>query len=228
MPVVDLFLFSSLPCCMSANKVYLSEIWIYPIKSLGGIKLEEAQLSPRGLRWDRRWMLLDAEGNFLTQRSTTEMALLTVSLQPDSLFVRHQQKKLPPLEIPLSITDTGEHVEAPVWDDVMLAWYVGTFYDQWFSEALGQPCRLVYMPDESERTTTGKWSGRQQQCSFADGYPVLMIGQESLRDLNARLAEAVPMDRFRPNLVVDGALPFAEDQWHEFKISYPDLTFGLA
>lgn len=210
---------------MPQTQFLISQLWIYPIKSLGGIRLKEAPLSPRGLQWDRRWMLLDAEGNFLTQRQFAEMALLEVSLQPQTLRVEHQQKKLPALEIPLYIPDPGEHnyVQATVWDDTSLAWYVGDAYDQWFSDALEQPCRLVYMPDNSERTTIGKWSGRQQAVSFADGYPVLLIGQASLDDLNSRLAASVPMDRFRPNIVIAGAAPFAEDQWHEFWVG--DLHF---
>lgn len=201
---------------MAKNKLHISELWIYPIKSLGGVSLKEAHLSPRGLQWDRRWMLLDEAGNFLTQRQFAEMALLKVSLEADCIRVRHTKKGGHSLEISLQQQDTGEHVQAPVWDDRMLAWYVGKQYDQWFSEALERPCRLVYMPDESERTTTGKWSGRQQSVSFADAYPVLLIGQSSLDDLNSRLHQPVPMNRFRPNIVVKGAAPYAEDKWHEF------------
>ena len=208
---------------MAQNRLIISELWVYPIKSLGGISLKEAQLSPRGLQWDRRWMLLDGEGNFLTQRQHHHMALLQVSLHPEVLQVMHRQKSLPPLQIPLHIEDTGEHVMAPVWDDQMLAWYVGKLYDEWFTEALDKPCRLLYMPDESERVATGKWSGRQQPVSFADAYPILLIGQGSLDELNSRLEEPVRMNRFRPNLVVEGALPFAEDQWHEFSVG--DLNF---
>lgn len=203
---------------MSSIAPIISELWIYPIKSLGGISLQEAQLSPRGLQWDRRWMLLDTEGNFMTQRQFFDMALLEVSLHPQQLEVRHRHKDLPPLYIPLYQQDTGEHVQAPVWDDVSLAWYVGREWDEWFSQALEKPCRLVYMPEENERTTTGKWSGLQQKVSFADGYPVLLIGQSSLDELNSRLAEPVSMTRFRPNIVVAGAAPFAEDAWHEFQL----------
>ncbi len=201
---------------MAQKKLAISELWVYPIKSLGGISLREAQLSARGLLWDRRWMLLDAEGDFLTQRRFPEMALLQVSLHTHTLEVFHRYKSLPSLIIPLQMQDTGEHVQAPVWDDRTLAWYVGRQYDQWFSEALETPCRLVYMPDESERTTIGKWSGRQQKVSFADAYPILLISQASLDDLNSRLQETIPMDRFRPNIVVRGSAPFAEDKWHEF------------
>lgn len=205
------------------KSIVISELYIYPIKSLGGISLREAQLSSRGLQWDRRWMLLDEEGNFLTQRQFAKMALLQVSLEEGALLVQHRQKDLPALSIPLHMKDTGEHVQAPIWDDTSLAWYVGKEWDQWFSEALSRPCRLVYMPEESERITTGKWSGRQQKVSFADGYPALLIGQASLDDLNSRLRESVPMDRFRPNIVVRGSAPYAEDTWHEIWVG--DLHF---
>lgn len=208
---------------MARIKLAISELWVYPIKSLGGVSLREAQLTARGLQWDRRWMLLDMEGNFLTQRQHPKMALLQVSLHDYRLEVTHRHKNLAPLQIPLQIEDTGEHVQAPIWDDSTLAWYVGHGYDQWFSEALEMPCRLVYMPDESERTATGKWSGRQQKVSFADSYPILLISQSSLDDLNSRLRETIPMDRFRPNIVVRGSAPFAEDKWHEFWVG--DLHF---
>ncbi|EMR00834.1 MOSC domain-containing protein [Cesiribacter andamanensis] len=196
----------------------ISQLWIYPIKSLGGISLSEAQLSPRGLQWDRRWMLLDAQGNFMTQRQIAAMALLQVELGDNALRVRHSQKNMEPLSIPLQQQEGAGEVQAPIWDDTTLAWYVGREYDAWFSEALERPCRLVYMPEESERTATGKWSGQQQKVSFVDEYPLLLIGQASLDDLNARLQAPVPMNRFRPSMVVNGSTPFAEDTWHEIRV----------
>lgn len=196
----------------------LSEIWIYPIKSLGGIRLQKASLTEQGLQWDRRWMLLDENGEFLTQRQFPEMALLDVSLQPDSLQVIHRHKPLPPLEIPLELKMPAEVLDAPIWDDSSKAYVVSQEANRWFSEALGRTCRLVFMPDEGERMVTGKTSGRQQKVSFADGYPILLIGQASLDDLNSRLKEPVPMNRFRPNLVFTGGTPFEEDGWHSFAI----------
>lgn len=196
----------------------LSEIWIYPIKSLGGIRLQEALLTERGLQYDRRWMLLDEQGQFMTQRQIPAMALLEVRLHANHLEVRHRKKSISPLTVPLEVPASAEVVLAPIWEDQSKAVVVSAEADKWFSEALGRRCRLIFMPEEGERTATGKTSGRQQKVSFADGYPMLLIGQASLDDLNSRLAEAIPMNRFRPNLVISGGTPFEEDSWHAFRL----------
>lgn len=196
----------------------ISEIWIYPIKSLGGIRLQQANLTEQGLQYDRRWMLLDEEGRFLTQRQLAPMAMLDVSMPPGYLQVIHRQKALPPLQIPLEIKEPAVLLNAPIWDDYSKAFVVSQEANRWFSEALDRSCRLVFMPEDGMRTVTGKTSGRRQKVSFADGYPALLIGQASLDDLNSRLADPVPMNRFRPNLVFTGGAPFEEDDWHSFTI----------
>lgn len=207
-----------LNCSMETPSLRLSEIRIYPVKSLAGIQLQEAQLTERGLRWDRRWMLLDENGQFMTQRQIAAMALLKVSLQAEHLEVQHAVKDLPVLKIPLQPDPSAEQVQAPIWEDSSKALLVSREADEWFSQALGQSCRLVFMPDDGERITIGKTSGMTQKVSFADEYPLLMIGQSSLDELNRRLKEPVPMDRFRPNLVFSGGVPFEEDGWHAFSI----------
>jgi len=194
----------------------LSEIYIYPIKSLGGVRLAETQLTPRGLACDRRWMLIDEQG-FLTQREIPQMALLEVSLQADYLVV-HSPSEASPLTIPLTLPSDAPTKPVPIWDDTTTAQMVSEEADEWFSKALDHPCSLVYMPDFSERTKVGKISGKVQPVSFADSYPALLIGQASLNDLNTRLTEPVPMNRFRPNLVFTGGEAYEEDQWHEFSI----------
>ena len=201
---------------MNSSTLFISEIWIYPIKSLGGIKLSQARLTERGLEWDRRWMLLNEKGQFMTQRLIPSMALLEVSLKKDHLEVLHRKKNLPPLLLPFKADFPAELVEASIWDDTSEALMISKEADGWFSEALEQSCRLVYMPEEASRTITGKISGRIQKVSFADAYPILLIGQSSLDDLNSRLAEPVPMNRFRPNLVFTGGKPFEEDGWYAF------------
>ena len=201
---------------MAAQNLSISQIWIYPIKSLGGIRLKEAQLSERGLQWDRRWMLLDEKGGFMTQRQIAPMALLEVKLRQHFLEVRHRTKEMPPLLLSLEVENTGELLKAPIWDDFSEAFLVSREANEWFSQALDQPCRLVFMPEEGKRSTTGKTSGRVQKVSFADGYPILLAGQASLDELNSRLKEPLPMNRFRPNLVFEGGSPFEEDAWHAF------------
>ena len=173
-------------------------------------------LTELGLAHDRRWMLVDDQ-SFLTQRKFPQMARLRVTLQGDHLEVR-SPTGLSPLTIPLVPDMRASPRTVPIWDDTTTAWSVSTEADAWFSAALGHACSLVYMPDDSERTTVGKISGRPQPVSFADGYPALLIGQASLDDLNTRLAEPVPMNRFRPNLVVAGGEAYEEDCWHAFRI----------
>ena len=194
----------------------LSDLYIYPIKSLGGICLAEARLEERGLAHDRRWMLIDDRG-FLTQRQLPQMARLSVSLRSDHLEVIGPNC-LSPLTVPLAPPSKSASLTVSVWGDESVAWPVGADADAWFSEALGRDCSLVYMPDESERQAVGKVSGRPQPVSFADGYPALLIGQASLDDLNRRLAAPVPMNRFRPNVVFTGGEPYEEDRWHAFRI----------
>lgn len=194
----------------------LSEIYIYPIKSLGGIAVSEALLTGRGLAYDRRWMLVDGQ-NFLTQRDFPQMAQMTVALKDGSLEVSAPNQHHP-LTIPLSPNAEAPVTTVQVWGDLATGQHVSEEADVWFSDALDHSCALLYMPEGSSRVVVGKVSGRKQPVSFADSYPALLIGQSSLDDLNTRLKEPVPMSRFRPNLVFTGGKAFEEDQWHEFNI----------
>jgi uncharacterized protein YcbX len=195
----------------------LSDIYIYPIKSLGGIRLEKAVIEKRGLQYDRRWMLADEKGNFLTQRKFAQMALLQVEITAEGLLVSHKENKLTPLLVPLEANDEKSSLVS-IWNDVCFAFEVKAEANKWFSEALGMPCKLVHMPDNAMRHVDPEYARPQDLVSFADAYPFLVIGQESLNDLNNRLANPVPMDRFRPNLVFSGGEAFTEDSWTEFKI----------
>lgn len=195
----------------------LSQIHIYPIKSLAGISLASARMEERGLQYDRRWMLTDPEGRFMTQRVFTEMALLDVALTDRFLRISHRQKDMRPLDVPLTIPDT-DPLSVTIWDDTCTALPVSTEADQWFSAALAQPCRLVYMPDTSVRRVDEKYVAEPLNVSFADGYPALLIGQASLDYLNAKLPAPLPMNRFRPNLVFTGGSPHEEDEWSDFRV----------
>ncbi len=195
----------------------LTDIYIYPIKSLGGIRLTEAVVEKRGLQYDRRWMLVDAGGNFLSQRQHAQMALLQVKLKPEGLLVSHKHNLLTPLLIPFEANDE-KSLLVNIWQDVCFAFEVTPEANSWFSQALNLPCKLVYMPDNAIRPVDPEYARPKDIVSFADAYPFLIIGQESLNDLNRRLTEPVPMDRFRPNLVFSGGEPFDEDSWTEFTI----------
>ncbi|GEO08923.1 MOSC domain-containing protein [Segetibacter aerophilus] len=197
--------------------LFLQDIYIYPIKSLGGISLTQAEVLPTGLQYDRRWMLTDEKGNFLSQRAFAEMAMLQVSITSDGLLVSHKKRKLQPLTLPFD-KHTGKEVTVKIWDDVCTALEVGMDANRWFSEALGMTARLVYMPDTTRRLVDNHYASNNEIVSFADAYPLLMIGQSSLDDLNKRLEIPVLMNRFRPNLVFCGAQPYAEDLFKEFRV----------
>ncbi len=188
----------------------LSAIHIYPIKSLGGITLESAVVEARGLQYDRRWMLVDARNQFMTQRKLAKMALLKVSIENESLCVT--APLMPRFTVPY-LPQTNESISVTVWDDTCQALMVSREANNWFSEALQTTCKLVYMPDHTLRPVDPRYAKNEEIVSFADAYPFLLIGEASLADLNSRLALPVPMNRFRPNLVVNTAQPFVEDEW---------------
>lgn len=197
--------------------LYLSDIYIYPIKSLGGIRLETAEVETRGLRYDRRWMLVDEKGMFLTQRQHAQMALLQVSLEQEGLVVQHKKGELQPLYIPFAEA-TKKELQVTVWDDTVPALEASADISAWFTEALGMPARLVYMPPQTRRLVDTAYAADGEVVSFADGYPFLLIGQAALDDLNSRLEQPVLMNKFRPSLVFRGGAPFEEDSWSEFTI----------
>jgi uncharacterized protein len=193
----------------------LSEIWIYPIKSLGGIRLASAKVMPKGLRYDRRWMLIDEAGKFITQRIHSKMAFFKLSLSDGEFTINFTGDKI---HLPVNPLLSKNPVSATVWDDTVVVYEVLGKYSQWFSERLGINCRLVYFPEESQRLVDEKYRVENDQVSLADGYPFLIIGQRSLDDLNNRLENPVPMNRFRPNFVFTGGQPFEEDTWRNFRI----------
>jgi uncharacterized protein len=197
----------------------LSQLYIYPIKSLGGIALSQAVVEERGLQHDRRWMLVDEQGQFMTQRSFAAMALLQVQLTSDGLQVsQKQQPELPPLHVPFEPAG-AERVQVQVWDDSCEALEVSAEANAWFSQVLGRSCRLVFMPRHARRQVDLDYARPGDITSFSDAFPLLMIGEASLADLNSKLSQPVPMNRFRPNLVFSGGQPFEEDSWQEFSIA---------
>ena len=196
---------------------YLQDIYIYPVKSLGGIQLQQAEVQQTGLQYDRRWMLVDQEGTFLSQRTFAQMSALRVNLVNDELLVSHKKEMLEPLAIP-TYTTTGNRVNVKIWDDVCMALEVSAVANEWFSQALGMSAQLVFMPEVVHRFVDKNYATNNEIVSFADAYPLMMIGQSSLDDLNLRLEQPILMNRFRPNLVFKGGTPFCEDEFASFKI----------
>jgi uncharacterized protein len=192
----------------------VDQIYVYPIKSLRGVALEGAALERRGLLHDRRWMLVDEAGEFLTQRRIAKMALFDVGILSHGLRV--EVAGMPPIEVPFEPAGPAQSVR--VWSSRVRAERVSPEADAWFSEAMGSPCRLVKMAPGARRRVPSREARPGDVVSFADANPVLVAGQASLDDLNSRLARPIPMLRFRPNLVVAGAAPYEEDDWPEIEV----------
>lgn len=194
----------------------LSGLFVYPIKSLGGISLHKAEVSPQGLRHDRRFMLVDETGRFLSQRQHPGMALLGVSLDAHGQLQVFSQTTRQVLSLPAEPLPGGPACRVSIWSDELKAQLVEARADAWLSDHLHTPCRLVYMPESTRRRADTRYAPRGQQVSFADGFPFLLISEASLADLNARLPQPVGMERFRPNLVISGGTAFQEDHWRHF------------
>jgi uncharacterized protein len=198
----------------------LSEIIMYPVKSCGGMSVREATLTSAGLSldavYDREWMVVDEHGMCVTQREFPRMALIAPHLKSDTLELR--APGMLRLEIPLGLPDPDHErtLEVTVWDDKVLAYDCDETTAAWISNAVGTPCRLVRFHAGATRFASAKWTGGVQAPTlFTDGFPLLLIGSASLADLNEKLTgagrDAVPMNRFRPNLVIDGIEAFEED-----------------
>ncbi len=194
----------------------------YPIKSIGGISCDERLVERQGLCGDRRYMLVDPKGRFITMRQYPRMALVHPELTAGGYRLRAPD--MGALELPVELTQ-GERIEVTVWNDSPSALVADGSVNQWFSKALGIDCRLVFMTD-SDRRDVGAHGKPGDQVSFADGAPLLLTSDASLADLNQRLDEPVGMIRFRPNMVVNGTLPYAEDGWS--KIAVGECEFEVA
>jgi len=194
----------------------LSEINIYPIKSLAGISLLSSEVEERGLKYDRRWVLVNESNTFFTQRDFPEMALIIVAVVQEGLKLQHKTKIVEPLLIPFEF-DHSKTDKVVIWDDTVKGKFYNTQIDSWFSEIIGIKCHLVKMPESTRRIVDTSYA-KNKIVSFADGYPFLIIGQSSLNDLNSRLEVPLPMNRFRTNFVFTGGQPFEEDNWKKFNV----------
>jgi uncharacterized protein YcbX len=188
----------------------ISKLFIYPIKSLGGFEVSAAILTDRGFQYDRRWMLVDANNQFLTQREYPEMSLLQTAIENNGLVIFHKNNPTDRLILPLQPV-AATTCKVKVWDDECDAQLLSDMADEWLSQKLAMRCRLVYMPDIERRKVDERYAQNNEITSFSDGYPILMIGQASVDDLNSRLTDPLPINRFRPNIVFTGGEPYEED-----------------
>ena len=195
----------------------IQDIFIYPVKSLGGIRRSECRALQRGFEHDRRWMLVDHSGRFITQRVEHSLALLKTEITGNIALISCKDE--PEKKITLNFDHaSNRNIAVKIWNDDVTAVHPSDEADEWFSAFLGKPCKVVFIPETGRRPVDPKYAERNEQVSFADAFPYLLISQASLDDLNRRLPEPVPMNRFRPNLVVSNTDAFAEDNWAEIKI----------
>jgi len=203
--------------------IELTQINIYPVKSCKGMTQTRAELTPYGLKNDRRWMAVDVHGKFLSQRTIPKMALIEPLLMDHGLLLKAPNAE--PVEIPFHATKHPSRTVS-IWDDTCTAQDCGDAAAEWFTDFLEIDSRLVTIGDAFDRSVSGKYSKHHDQVGFADAFPLLLISSASLRDLNARLDLPIPMNRFRPNIVVSGCEPYEEDRWKRIVVG--ELFFEVS
>ena len=201
----------------------VARLFIYPVKSCAGIEVQEALLTETGLEFDRAWMLVDAQGAFLTQRALPRMALIRPRIARDQGALLLQAPGLGELRVPLATDATQPLTPVVVWKDTVPAWDMGDEAAHWLTAFLGQPCRLLRFDPAQRRLSSPDWTGgRAVPNQFSDGFPLLLTSTASLQELNTRLQAAgqpvVGMERFRPNVVIDGVQAHDEDRLELLRI----------
>jgi len=194
----------------------LSRLTYYPIKSAAGTSVDAWDVDDFGLRYDRRWMVAEPNGHFITQRTSPRLALVRPEICDGRLVI--QAPGAEPLTVPLEPEET-EPFRVRVWDDTCESVWLGPEPAAWFSRYLGLSCGLVHMTERQVRPVDPDYAPQAKRVSFADAFPFLLISEASLQDLNGRLPQPLPMNRFRPNLVIEGGAPFVEDSLREFAVN---------
>lgn len=193
---------------MPAIEVSVTGLYVYPVKSMRGIARARATLAPSGFEWDRQWMIVNAGGVFLTQRTHPQLARIVPQVTADALVLN--APGLSALSVPLDAA--GARTAVRIWDDGCVGIDQGSAAREWVSRAVGEAVRLVRVSPDMGRVANPKFAGTTPApIGFPDGYPVLVCNEASLEDLNERLPERIPMERFRPNIVLRGLPAWAED-----------------
>jgi len=199
------------------NTIRISGLFIYPVKSLAGISLQTSNIDNMGLKYDRRWMLVSPDGLFLTQRKIPKMALIKTALDANGTLTL-SMKGMNDHTVP-NTSNECDTMSVRIWKDNLTVQKVSDKTDTWLSDALDFDCHLVYISDDVGRQCDLDYAKKGDHTGFSDGFPLLLISETSLYDLNQRLESPVEMRRFRPNIVVSGCEAFAEDHWKKFTIS---------
>lgn len=202
--------------------IYLSQIYLYPVKSLAGIGVNNWEVEKTGLKYDRKWMLIDNERQFLSQRRLPRMALIKTALVDDRLIL--SASGMDDLLLDLH-PKMDEIIRCTIWHDEIDVITVSEEADQWLGSFLNADCRLVYQPDDSIRTVNRNYAEPTDITALSDGFPFLLLSENSLTDLNKAMQLNLPMIRFRPNLIISGCEAYAEDCWRE--ISIGEIEFRL-
>lgn len=198
----------------------LSGITIYPVKSLAGINVTSWPVTEKGLQHDRKWMVIDNERQFLSQRKLPKMALIKTALTDKNLILSAPDRE----DLFLALEPVnGQIVNSTLWHDQCDARSVSNEADQWLSDFLAQDCRLVYQPDEMIRPVDPNYAKPSDKVAFSDGFPFLIISENSLAALNHEMQLNLPMTRFRPNLVISGCSAYQEDSWREISVGAIDF-----
>lgn len=200
-----------------ANKMNVSELWVYPVKSLAGHSVAEADLAIRGFENDRRWMLVDENGRFISQREHAHLSRWQASVDGPDLVLTQLDTQTQ-IRVPDAKAENGEPLSVQVWGDSFTARLVDTVPDKVLQVAFGFPCRLVYMATDSRRAVDARYAKAGEEVSFADGYPYLITTTGSLRELEVENGQDLSMRRFRPNIVVKQSEAFVEDHWQHITI----------
>lgn len=200
----------------------LSDIYIYPVKSLAGIRVDQWPVDAKGLQYDRKWMLIDNKGQFLSQRKLAKMALIHTQIEADHLVLSTQTSGS--FKLPLN-PNGGTSKQVQVWHDQCQAKTVSVEVDEWLSDFLERQCQLVYQPEESIRQVDQDYANITDQVGFSDGFPFLITSKASLNALNQAMKMEINMRRFRPNLVIANCDSYEEDSWREISIN--DIHFRL-
>lgn len=200
----------------------LSQIFVYPVKSLAGFQVQQWSVAKTGLRYDRQWMLVDHQGLFLSQRRLPKMALIKTRIADNQLWLSAADKA----DIALALEPQGgEDIVVKIWNDQCLAKTVSAEADAWLSDFLQHPCRLVYHPQDRIRKVDPDYASEQDQTAFSDGFPFLIVSEASLQAFNQAANLNLSMPRFRPNLVIGDCEAYAEDYWRQ--ISIKQINFRL-
>ena len=200
----------------------LNEIYVYPVKSLAGIKVSNWVVNKKGLLHDRKWMLIDSNNQFLSQRRLPKMVLIKTQLTEDQLILSTESSGS--ITLPL-YPDDGTTIDTTIWHDQCAANTTSPEVDQWLSDFLDIDCKLVYQADDIIRPVDPHYASTTDQVSFADGFPFLIISDASLDSLNQAMNLQLPIERFRPNLVISQCKSYAEDSWREISIN--NISFRL-